>query len=67
MSANLAKVVRDRSIPDPPNSVLSLCARPSLPDALRPDDIARAFVYTIEQPSHVRVARMQVYPMMPTG
>ena len=34
------------------------------PDALRPDDIARAFVYAIEQPPHVRVARVQVYPMM---
>lgn len=35
------------------------------PDALRPEDIARAFVYAVEQPSHVQIARVQIYPMNP--
>lgn len=34
------------------------------PDALRPDDIGRAFMYAIEQPAHMRIANMQVYPMI---
>ncbi|GFE65647.1 SDR family oxidoreductase [Litoreibacter roseus] len=32
------------------------------PDALRPDDIARAFIYAIEQPSHVEIPSIQIYP-----
>ncbi|MEM8756094.1 MAG: SDR family oxidoreductase [Pseudomonadota bacterium] len=32
------------------------------PDALRPDDVARAFIYAIEQPEHVRVPSIQIYP-----
>ena len=32
------------------------------PDALRPDDIARAFMYAIEQPDHVWVPHLPVYP-----
>ncbi|MFW2589820.1 SDR family oxidoreductase [Sagittula sp. SSi028] len=32
------------------------------PDALRAEDIARAFIFAIEQPDHVRVPHMQVYP-----
>lgn len=33
------------------------------PDALRPDDIARAFIYAISQPETVHVANVQVYPV----
>lgn len=33
-----------------------------MPDALRDDDIAGAFMYAIEQPPHARVASMLVYP-----
>ncbi|ACY18786.1 SDR family oxidoreductase [Haliangium ochraceum] len=33
------------------------------PDALRPEDIGRAFVYAIEQPAHVHVADIEIYPM----
>lgn len=32
------------------------------PDALRPDDIAGAFMYAIEQPEHVLVPSIQIYP-----
>jgi len=32
------------------------------PDALRPDDIARAFLYAIEQPDHVLIPSLQIYP-----
>lgn len=32
------------------------------PDALRPDDIANAFMYAIEQPQHVLVPSIQIYP-----
>ncbi|MEM7508311.1 MAG: SDR family oxidoreductase [Pseudomonadota bacterium] len=32
------------------------------PDALRPEDIANAFMYVIEQPGHVLVPSIQVYP-----
>ena len=32
------------------------------PDALRPDDIARAFMFAIDQPDHVRVPHLPVYP-----
>ncbi|WP_299652483.1 SDR family oxidoreductase [uncultured Tateyamaria sp.] len=32
------------------------------PDALRPDDIARAFMYVIEQPDHVLVPHLPIYP-----
>ena len=32
------------------------------PDALRPDDIAKAFLYTIEQPDTVNVLSVQVNP-----
>lgn len=32
------------------------------PDALRPDDIARAFLFAIEQPEHVLVPHLPVYP-----
>lgn len=34
------------------------------PDALRADDVARAFLYAIEQPPHARVACVELYPMM---
>jgi NADP-dependent 3-hydroxy acid dehydrogenase YdfG len=34
----------------------------SKPDALRSEDIARAFLYVISQPDHVMIADMQVYP-----
>lgn len=34
------------------------------PDALQPEDIARAFMYAIDQPQDVRVAGLQVFPMM---
>jgi len=33
------------------------------PDALRPDDIGRAFMYAIEQPEHVRIADVEIYPV----
>lgn len=32
------------------------------PDALRPEDIANAFLYAIEQPPHVLVPSIQIYP-----
>lgn len=32
------------------------------PAALRPDDIARAFLYAIEQPDHVMIPSLQIYP-----
>tara|TARA_R110000868_G_scaffold36453_14_gene129429 strand:+ start:649 stop:1326 length:678 start_codon:yes stop_codon:yes gene_type:complete len=32
------------------------------PTALRPDDIARAFLYAIEQPEHVLIPSLQIYP-----
>jgi len=32
------------------------------PDALRPEDIAKAFIYAIEQPDTVNVMSMEVYP-----
>ena len=32
------------------------------PDALRPDDIAQAFIYAISQPETVRVADIEIYP-----
>lgn len=34
------------------------------PKALQADDIARAFMFAIEQPQNVKVADIQVYPMM---
>lgn len=34
------------------------------PDALRPDDIGRAFMYAIEQPENVKVAGIQIYPII---
>ncbi|MEM8751107.1 MAG: SDR family oxidoreductase [Pseudomonadota bacterium] len=34
------------------------------PDALRPDDIGRAFLYAIQQPPHVRIADIEIYPMV---
>lgn len=34
------------------------------PDALRPEDIARAFLYIIEQPRHMKIACMEVYPVI---
>lgn len=34
------------------------------PDALRPEDVARAFAYAIDQPSHVHIARVQIYPVV---
>ncbi|MEL6751395.1 MAG: SDR family oxidoreductase [Pseudomonadota bacterium] len=32
------------------------------PDALRPEDIARAFIYAISQPAHVDIVSLQVNP-----
>lgn len=32
------------------------------PDALRPDDIARAFMFAIEQPEHVLLPHLPIYP-----
>ena len=32
------------------------------PDALRPDDIARAFIFAIEQPDHILLPHLPVYP-----
>jgi len=32
------------------------------PKALRPDDIARAFIFAIEQPDHVLLPHLPVYP-----
>lgn len=34
------------------------------PDALQPEDVARGFLYAIEQPSHVKIAELEIYPMM---
>lgn len=34
------------------------------PQALRPDDIANAFLYAIEAPSHARIATIEVNPMI---
>lgn len=34
------------------------------PDALRPDDIARAFIYIIELPRHARIAEIEINPMV---
>ncbi len=34
------------------------------PHALRPEDIGRAFLYAIEQPAHVRIADLEIYPML---
>ncbi|WP_299149599.1 hypothetical protein [uncultured Tateyamaria sp.] len=32
------------------------------PDALRPDDIAKAFMYVIHQPDHVMIPHLPIYP-----
>ena len=32
------------------------------PEALRPDDIARAFLYVIGLPAHARIAELEIYP-----
>ncbi|MEM8771281.1 MAG: SDR family oxidoreductase [Pseudomonadota bacterium] len=32
------------------------------PSALRPEDIARAFLYVIELPAHARLAEIEIYP-----
>ena len=32
------------------------------PDALKTEDIARAFLYAIQQPSHGRIAEIEIYP-----
>lgn len=32
------------------------------PEALRPEDVGRAFIYAIEQPAHVQIQSLQVYP-----
>lgn len=32
------------------------------PTALRPEDIARAFLYTVELPHHARIAEIEIYP-----
>ncbi len=34
------------------------------PDALRPADIGNAFLYAISQPGHVRIADIEIYPMV---
>ena len=34
------------------------------PDALRPEDIGRAFLYAVELPSHARIAEIEIYPMV---
>lgn len=34
------------------------------PNALRPDDIVRAFLYVIELPSHARIAEIEINPMV---
>lgn len=34
------------------------------PDALRPDDIGKAFMYAINQPPHARIACIEVYPII---
>lgn len=34
------------------------------PNALRPDDIANAFMYIVEQPSHARIAEIEINPMI---
>lgn len=34
------------------------------PQALRPEDIARAFMYTIELPPHARLAEIEINPMV---
>ena len=34
------------------------------PDALRTEDISRAFMYIIELPSHARIAEIEINPMM---
>ncbi len=34
------------------------------PDALRPDDIARAFLYIVELPPHARIAEIEMNPMV---
>ena len=34
------------------------------PDALRPEDIARSFLYAIEMPPHARVAEIEINPMI---
>ncbi len=36
------------------------------PEALRPEDIANAFIYAIEQPSHVSIPSIQIYPQPKT-
>lgn len=33
------------------------------PEALRPEDVARAFIYAIEQPRRVQVPSLQIYPV----
>ena len=32
------------------------------PDALKKEDIARAFLYAIQQPPHGRIAEIEIYP-----
>lgn len=32
------------------------------PDALRPEDIARAFLYIVDLPAHARIAELEIYP-----
>jgi NADP-dependent 3-hydroxy acid dehydrogenase YdfG len=32
------------------------------PDALRPEDVARAFMFAIEQPEHVQLPHLPIYP-----
>lgn len=32
------------------------------PEALRPEDVARAFLFAIEQPEHVRLPHLPIYP-----
>jgi NADP-dependent 3-hydroxy acid dehydrogenase YdfG len=34
------------------------------PDALRPQDISRAFLYAVESPPHARVAEIEINPMV---
>lgn len=34
------------------------------PQALRPEDIAKAFLYAIEAPAHARIAEIEINPMV---
>ncbi|MDJ0653567.1 MAG: hypothetical protein QNJ40_05425 [Xanthomonadales bacterium] len=34
------------------------------PQALRTDDIAQAFMYTVELPAHARIAEIEINPMV---